>query len=281
VQSVAGILYVVATPIGNLADMTFRAVEVLKQVDLIAAEDTRHSARLMEHFSVKTPMLAYHDHNEEYQSSQIIEKLKAGQNIALISDAGTPLINDPGYRLLKQIHDEGLKVVPVPGANAVVTALSVSGLAVNYFAFDGFAPVKSQARQAYFARWSHSEYAHVFYESSHRIVDSLSDMQAALGDDREICLGRELTKTFETIRRGRLADVIDFVRADPNQQKGEFVVIVSRAEEVLEESEREVRQMLEKVLPILSVKQASQVVAVLTGQKKNQIYQLALEMQQD
>lgn len=280
-QSVAGKLYVVATPIGNLADMTFRAVEVLKQVDLIAAEDTRHSARLMEHFSIKTPMMAYHDHNEEQQSANIIEKLKSGQSIALISDAGTPLINDPGYRLLKHIHDEGLQVVPVPGANAVVTALSVSGLAVNYFAFDGFAPVKSQQRQDYFVRWRHSGYAHVFYESSHRIVESLKDLMTALGAEREIMLGRELTKTFETIRRGRLDDMLEFVTSDPNQQKGEFVVIVSRAEEDLDEAEREMRQMLEKVLPILSVKQASQVVAVLTGQKKNQIYQLALAMQQD
>lgn len=276
-----GKLYVVATPIGNLADISQRALDVLREVDLIAAEDTRHSARLLEAYSITTPLLSYHDHNEQAKSPVIVEKLQAGQNIALISDAGTPLINDPGYRLLAAVHDAGITVVPVPGANAAIALLSVSGLAVNSFTFEGFPPVKSQQRQKYYAAWSHSPHAHVFYESSHRILDSLKDACAVLGSERSCAMGRELTKTFETIKRCTLGELYEFVAADNNQQKGEFVIVISRSEEEESELGGEVREMLEKVLPLLSVKQASQVVAALTGMKKNQIYQLALEMQQD
>ena len=276
-----GKLYVVATPIGNLADISQRALDVLKQVDLIAAEDTRHSARLMDTYAIKTPLKAYHDHNEEYQSGVLVEQLLAGKDIALISDAGTPLINDPGYRLLSAVHDAQIPVVPVPGANAAIALLSVSGLAVNSFTFEGFPPVKSQQRQEYYAKWLKSPKAHVFYESSHRIVESLKDALSVLGADRQVAMGREITKTFETIKRCSLAELCEFVQADNNQQKGEFVIVVSRAEEDESAADIEIREMLEKLLPILSVKQASQVAATLTGKKKNKIYQLALEMQQD
>jgi len=278
---VVGKLYVVATPIGNLADISQRALDVLKQVDLIAAEDTRHSARLMDTYAIKTPLKAYHDHNEEYQSGVLVEQLLAGKDIALISDAGTPLINDPGYRLLSAVHDAQIPVVPVPGANAAIALLSVSGLAVNSFTFEGFPPVKSQQRQEYYAKWLKSPKAHVFYESSHRIVESLKDALSVLGADRQVAMGREITKTFETIKRCSLAELCEFVQADNNQQKGEFVIVVSRAEEDESAADIEIREMLEKLLPILSVKQASQVAATLTGKKKNKIYQLALEMQQD
>ena len=278
-EQVIGKLYVVATPIGNLADISQRALDMLREVDLIAAEDTRHSARLMEAYSITTPMKAYHDHNEEYQSGVLVEKLLAGQNIALISDAGTPLINDPGYRLLAAVHDAGITVVPVPGANAAIALLSVSGLAVNSFTFEGFPPVKSQQRQDYYAKWLRSPHTHVFYESSHRIVASLRDALSVLGEARQVAMGREITKTFETIKRCSLLELCEFVEADNNQQKGEFVIVISRAEIDESESDLEVREMLEKLLPILSVKQASQVVAALTGKKKNKIYQLALEMQ--
>jgi len=280
-EQVIGKLYVVATPIGNLADISQRALDVLRGVDLIAAEDTRHSARLLEAYMITTPLKAYHDHNEEYQSGVLLKKLLAGENVALISDAGTPLINDPGYRLLSAVHDAGVQVIPIPGANAAIALLSVSGLAVNSFTFEGFPPVKSQQRKDYYAKWLKSPHAHVFYESSHRIVASLNDALTVLGGERMVTMGRELTKTFETIKRCSLAQLVDFVAADNNQQKGEFVMVVSRAESDLSESDVEIRQMLEKVLPIVSVKQASQVVAALTGQKKNKIYQLALEMQQD
>ena len=280
-EQVIGKLYVVATPIGNLADISQRALDVLRQVDLIAAEDTRHSARLLEAYSINTSLIAYHDHNEEYQSTVLVKKLQAGQSVALISDAGTPLINDPGYRLLSAVHDAGISVVPVPGANAAIALLSVSGLAVNSFTFEGFPPVKSQQRKDYYSRWLKSPHVHVFYESCHRIVDSLRDALSVLGADRQVAMGREITKTFETIKRCSLAELCEFVEADPNQQKGEFVIIVSRAEIDEDESDVEIREMLEKLLPILSVKQASQVAAVLTGKKKNKIYQLALEIHQD
>lgn len=275
-----GKLYVVATPIGNLADISQRALDTLREVDLIAAEDTRHSARLLSAYSITTPLKAYHDHNEEYQSTVLVKKLLSGQNIALISDAGTPLINDPGYRLLSAVHDAGIIVVPVPGANAAISLLSVSGLAVNSFTFEGFPPVKSQQRKDYYGKWLKTSQAHVFYESSHRIVDSLNDALSVLGADRLVAMGRELTKTFETIKRCTLAELCEFVEADNNQQKGEFVIVIARSEEDESESNIEIREMLEKILPIVSVKQASQVVASLTGQKKNKIYQIALEMQQ-
>lgn len=280
-EQVIGKLYVVATPIGNLADISQRALDVLREVDLIAAEDTRHSGRLLAAYSITTPLKAYHDHNEEYQSGVLVEKLLAGQNIALISDAGTPLINDPGYRLLSAVHDADIKVVPIPGANAAISLLSVSGLAVNSFTFEGFPPVKSQQRKDYYAKWLKSPHTHVFYESSHRIVDSLHDAMSVLGADRMVAMGREITKTFETIKRCSLGELCEFVTADNNQQKGEFVIVVSRAEVDEADTEVEVREMLEKLLPILSVKQASQVAASLTGGKKNKIYQLALEMQKD
>ncbi len=280
-EQVIGKLFVVATPIGNLADITRRALDVLAEVDLIAAEDTRHSRRLLDNYAINTPLLSYHDHNEQSQSAVIVEKLLAGQNIALISDAGTPLINDPGYRLLSAVHDAGITVVPVPGANAAVSLLSVSGLAVNSFVFEGFPPVKSQQRKLYFSAWKKSPYAHVYYESSHRIVDSLRDACEALGGDRMCAMGRELTKTFETIRRCSLAELLDFVTSDANQQKGEFVIAISKADIEDKDQDPEITVMLEKVLPLLSVKQASQVVAALTGKKKNAIYQQALEMKQD
>jgi len=280
-EQVIGKLFVVATPIGNLADITQRALDVLAEVDLIAAEDTRHSRRLLDNYSITTPLLSYHDHNEQLQSAVIVEKLLAGQNIALISDAGTPLINDPGYRLLSAVHDAGLTVVPVPGANAAVSLLSVSGLAVNSFVFEGFPPVKSQQRQQYFSAWKKSPHAHVYYESSHRIVESLKDACEALGGDRMCAMGRELTKTFETIKRCTLAELLDIVTGDANQQKGEFVIVISKADIEDKDQDPEIIAMLEKVLPLLSVKQASQVVAALTGKKKNAIYQQALTMQQD
>lgn len=275
-------LYVVATPIGNLADITYRAVEVLKQVDLIAAEDTRHSRRLMEHYGIQTRLLAYHEHNEQQQSLVLLEKLQSGLDVALISDAGTPLINDPGYRLLTAVHEVGIKVIPIPGPNAAIAALSVCGLPVNRFAFEGFPPAKSSQRLRYYEQLAASDYTLVFYESSHRIVESLRDAGQAFGSERIAVIARELTKTYETVRQGTLASLLAFVSEDTNQQKGEFVVIISPQPSRSEtEDEAEIHHMLQKLLPILSVKQASQVIAVLTGQKKNKVYQMALSLQVD
>lgn len=273
-----GVLYIVATPIGNLDDITYRAVDVLKQVDLVAAEDTRHSQRLLSHLGVKAALKSYHDHNEESQASVLLDLLQQGKTIALISDAGTPLINDPGYRIVQAAHNAGIKVVPVPGANAAVAALSSCGLAVNRFAFEGFPPAKSGQRKSYFESLVQSPYTLVFYESSHRILDCLNDAVEIFGAEREAAMARELTKTFETIRRGSLDELRAFVKGDANQQKGEFVLVIAAASEN-QDDDQEIHELLNRLMPILSVKQASQVIAELYGYKKNRVYQLALEKQ--
>lgn len=277
----AGALFVVATPIGNRADITERAIQVLSDVDLIAAEDTRHSKSLLQFFNVATPLVAYHEHNEEVKTPQLIEKMLRGQTIALISDAGTPLISDPGYRLVKAAHEAGIKVSPLPGACAAIAALSVSGLATDRYRFEGFPPAKSLARQAYFEGLIKESATLIFYESCHRIRASLADMIAIFGDQRIAVLAREITKAFETIRKASLSELLALVSGDENQRKGEFVIIIQGAE--VDDSESSVVQLdVDRLLGILlnelPVKQASELVAKITGFKKNQIYKKALEM---
>ena len=277
----AGALFVVATPIGNRADITERAIQVLSDVDLIAAEDTRHSKSLLQFFNVATPLVAYHEHNEEVKTPQLIEKMLRGQTIALISDAGTPLISDPGYRLVKAAHEAGIKVSPLPGACAAIAALSVSGLATDRYRFEGFPPAKSLARQAYFEGLIKESATLIFYESCHRIRASLTDMIAIFGDQRIAVLAREITKAFETIRKASLSELLALVSGDENQRKGEFVIIIQGAE--LEAAEQSMIQVdVDRLLGILvnelPVKQASELVAKITGIKKNQIYKKALEM---
>jgi len=274
------ILYVVSTPIGNLEDLTPRAVETLKKVDLIAAEDTRHSGRLMQHFAISTPMLAVHDHNERQRAQILVEKLSQGQSIALISDAGTPLISDPGYHLVSAVREAGYKVVPVVGACALIAALSVSGLATDRFSFYGFLPSKSSGRTQKLQQLAKVTHTQVFYESPHRIVAMVSDIVLVMGSHRQIVLARELTKTFETIYGGPAADVQAWLLADHNQQKGEFVVLIEGAEEEqLHDIGPEEERMLTLLLSELPIKKAAAITASITGHKKKALYDRALELQ--
>ena len=274
-----GVLYVVATPIGNLDDFTPRAAAVLKQVALIAAEDTRHSARLMQHFGIATPMLAVHDHNEQSRVDGLVARLLAGESVALISDAGTPLVSDPGYRLTRAAHDAGIRVAPVPGPCAAIAALSAAGLPTDRFVFEGFLPAKSGQRRARLAELAGETRTLVFYEAPHRIAECLGDMAHVLGEGRLAALGRELTKTFETVRRLPLGEMRVWVEGDPNQQKGEIVLVVEGAT-VAPDAEGDLKtdELLGRLLGYLSVRQAAQLAAELTGGKKNRLYERALAL---
>ena len=274
-----GILYIVATPIGNLADISQRAIDILSEVDLIAAEDTRHSRHLMQHYNIKTHMWAYHDHNEAVQTPVLIEKLLAGESIALISDAGTPLLSDPGYKLVKAAHEAELRVSPVPGACAAIAALSASGLPTDQFHFCGFPPVKSMARMRFFEQFSSETASILFYESSHRIENSLNDMCQVFGEARLAVLARELSKKFETIRKASLRELSDWVVEDENQRKGEFVVIIQGREVQQTESNVSLEHTLKILLEDLPVKQASKLASSITGVKKNLAYKMALDIQ--
>jgi len=271
-------LYVVATPIGNLADITIRAQEVLESVDIIAAEDTRHTKRLLNHLGINKPLMAAHDHNESGAAEQIVAKLKDGQNVALVSDAGTPLIADPGFHVAKHVAEAGFNIVPVPGACAVITALCAAALPTDRFIFDGFLPPKSKGRKDYFATLKNEERTLVVYESPHRILDSLKDLNDVLGADKELVVARELTKTFETFLRGSVQSIQEEMETDSNQQRGEFVVMIrgAIAKKKLEVSQEalDLTLLLAEELPL---KQAAGLAAKHTGYKKNQLYQLALE----
>ena len=274
-----GALYIVATPIGNLSDMTFRAVEVLKKVDVIAAEDTRHSAKLMQFYQIDTPLMSYHDHGGDAQTERVLNKLREGSSVALISDAGTPLISDPGYKLVYLARDEGLNVVPLPGPCAFVTALSAAGLPSNNFSFEGFPPAKTHARKNLFEGLAVDTRTLIFYESPHRIEATLADMCEVIGEDRQIVMAREITKSFETFLSGSLRDVQSRVSEDPNQRKGEIVLLLQgkplkdSSDDLSDESVR-VMKILADELP---VKQASALASKLTGEKKNKLYQWALD----
>ncbi len=273
----AGSLYIVATPIGNLGDMSPRAIEVLQGVDHIAAEDTRHSAPLLRHFGISTPMLALHDHNERQISKTVIDRLLAGERIALISDAGTPLISDPGFHLARLAHQAGVKVVPIPGPSALIAALSAAGLPTDSFVFEGFLPAKRVARRKQLERLVEEVRTLAFYESPHRIVECLEDMREVFGAQREAVLARELTKKFETIKSASLETLFAFVRSDSNQQKGEFVLLVAGAaaagkSELSAETCR-IARLLGAELPL---KQAASLAAQITGAKKNALYKYLL-----
>jgi 16S rRNA (cytidine1402-2'-O)-methyltransferase len=281
-DNLPGKLYVVATPIGNLADFSLRGVEVLRGVDLIAAEDTRHVQMLLQHYGIVNKLQALHQHNEEKASQQLLQKLQAGVNIALVSDAGTPLVSDPGLPLVKLARDAGIEVSAVPGACALIAALSVSGLPVRHFLFEGFLPRTSAARRAFFEEKLYCEITWAFYEASHRIVETLEDMGAVLPHDRLIVIARELTKIHETVLKRPLGDALQLVRSDPNMRKGEFVVIVAAA--VVEKNADTVSPQEEKLLAMLlkecSVKTAVALVAEITGGRKKTLYQTAVYMQE-
>jgi len=279
VSNGAGTIYLVATPIGNLEDMTPRGTRILAEVDLIAAEDTRHSAPLLKHLGVRTPMVAYHEHNEDQKTPELIEQVQAGKNIALISDAGTPLLSDPGFRLVAAAHQAGIVVSPVPGPCAAIAALSASGLATNEFLFAGFPPPKQGARQHFFERYAAYPQTLIFYESAHRIVDSIADMAAVFGGDRMAVVARELTKKFETIQQDPLAELRRWVADDPNQQKGEFVVLVrGRAAPTGGETiDPDTEKLLRLLAAELPPKKAAAIVAQVSGLGKNRLYQWLIE----
>ena len=273
-----GILYIVATPIGNLQDITLRALDTFAQVDLIAAEDTRHSGLLLSHYGIKKPFFALHDHNEQEKAHILVEKLKQGSHIALISDAGTPLISDPGFHLVRQCREVGIRVVPLPGACAAITALCASGIASDRFCFEGFLPAKSKARKDKLENIAEEDRTLIFYESTHRILDTLEDMQSVLGDDRYIVLAREITKTWETITGNTIKNLREWLLEDPNRTKGEMVLIVEgkpKSDNNDEISPQAVKA-LELIAEELPLKKTAAIVAELYGYKKNALYQFGL-----
>ncbi|RMQ39851.1 hypothetical protein ALP86_02873 [Pseudomonas amygdali pv. mori] len=282
-NSTPGSLYVVATPIGNLDDMSVRALKVLREVALIAAEDTRHSARLMQHFGISTPLAACHEHNERDEGSRFITRLLAGDDVALISDAGTPLISDPGYHLVRQARAAGVPVVPVPGACALIAALSAAGLPSDRFIFEGFLPAKAAGRKAKLGRVKEEPRTLIYYEAPHRILECLQDMEQVFGADRQALLAREITKTFETLKGLPLGELRAFVEADSNQQRGECVVLIAgwtppEDEDVIGE---EARRILDLLLAEMPLKRAAALAAEITGVRKNLLYQVALEKQKE
>ena len=280
-NSVVGSLYVVATPIGNLDDISARALKVLREVSLIAAEDTRHSLRLMQHFGIATPLGACHEHNERDEGNRFIQRLLAGEDVALISDAGTPLISDPGYHLVRQARAAGVKVVPVPGACALIAALSAAGLPSDRFIFEGFLPAKAVGRRSRLEAVKEEPRTLIFYEAPHRILECLQDMESVFGPDRPALLARELTKTFETLKGLPLEALRAFVEGDSNQQRGECVVLVAgwAAPETEDAVGSEAMRVLDLLLKEMPLKRAAALAAEITGVRKNVLYQAALDKQ--
>jgi len=274
-QPKAGVLYVVATPIGNLADMSKRAVQVLSSVDAVAVEDTRHSRVLFNQFGIKTRMISLNEQNEAGKIPALLSMLGRGEDIALISDAGTPLVSDPGFLLVRAAREAGLRVSPVPGASAMIAALSVAGLPTNRFVFEGFLPAKRAARRKALTSLLAETRTIIVYESVHRIVDSLGDMAQVFGEDREAAVARELTKKFETVVYGRLGDLAQNLPKDPASLKGEFVVVIKGAE-VVEGSLAEAGKLLQMLLEELPAAQAARVAAKMTGVPRKTLYQMAL-----
>ena len=287
-------LYIVATPIGNLSDMTPHAIDVLKQVAIIACEDTRTSGKLLSHFGIHTKdnsseadapkahnkLWAYHEHNSAIQTPKIIEMIQQGHSVALISDAGTPLVSDPGYQLVQAAHAAGVRVSPVVGASAAIGALSVAGLPSDRFSFIGFLPAKTHGRQKQLTALMTRTETLIFYEAPHRILASLADMAAIFGADREVAFCRELTKTFETVHKSTLGNLIEFVKADDNQQRGEIVLVVAGDHTAQDADDIGVHDvLLQRLLEDLSVKKAAALAADITGVKKNALYQRLLELQ--
>ncbi len=265
-------LYVVATPIGNLADLSPRAQDVLRSVAAICAEDTRHTGQLLSHFGISRPLVALHDHNEEAMAQRVVARLQGGESMAVVSDAGTPLVSDPGFRLVRAARAAGVKVSPVPGACAAIAALSVAGLPSDRFVFEGFLPAKAAARRERLQRLAAETGTLVFYESSHRIAESLADMAVAFGQDRPAVVARELTKLFETVLDGTLAQLLAAVQADDNQRKGEFVVMVQGAADDEEGKIAEGRRLYAKLNEHLPPSTAAKLAAELSGAPRKALY---------
>lgn len=274
-------LYVVPTPIGNRADMVPRAIEVLQSVSLIAAEDMRHSRPLLNHFGIETPMIAYHDHSDERVVERVLAALRSGDSVALISDAGTPLISDPGYRIVDAAHSEGIAVVPIPGACAAIAALSAGGLPSDRFCFEGFLPAKAQARHTALSALAAETRTLVFYEAPHRLLATVQAMAEVFGGERIAVLARELSKLHETIRRASLAELAEWVNQDSNQQRGECVLLVKGAPAREQALDAEAERILYLLMDELPLKQAAQLAAQITGLKKNLLYDAGVKRARD
>lgn len=278
-MSAVGTLYVVATPIGNLQDITLRALEILKSAHIVAAEDTRNTSHLLGHFGISARLMALHEHNEQLAAPKVIAALQAGKTVALVSDAGTPGVSDPGSLLVRTVRAAGLPVVPLPGPSAVVCALSAAGLDAPHFLFYGFLPSRPASRRKALASLQALPYTLAFYEGPHRIVETVDDLLAVLGGAREIVLARELTKVFESIHGCKLADAPAWLAGDPNRQRGEFVLLVSGAPPAgKEEIGAEAQRVLALLLAELPLKQAVKLAAEISGEKKNALYDLALQL---
>lgn len=274
--TVVGTLYIVATPIGNREDISLRALNTLKSVDAILAEDTRHSALLLNALGIKKPLISLHAHNESTKSEKIIESLLSGQSFALISDAGTPLISDPGFPLVRLAREKEISVVPIPGACALIAALSASGIACDSFTFIGFLPAKQVARLSKLESCKKSDHSIVIYESTHRIIDCLDDVLTSYGEQYELVLAKELTKTFERFISGTCQQIKTWLLADPGHVKGEFVLILPALP--IESSDHEDGKLLSILLNELPLKQAVKIAAELSSTNKNILYKKALEL---
>lgn len=271
-------LYIVATPIGNLGDISQRAIDILTQVDVIACEDTRHTGKLLSAFSIKNKTLSLHDHNERQRQEQVANMLQEGKTIALVSDAGTPLISDPGFHLVRHCRSLGLNVSPIPGACAAISALSVAGLPTDRFSFEGFLPAKSGARQATLSALVNESRTMVFYDAPRRAIDTVSDIVTTLGGERYIVIARELTKTFETIHSDTAENFLAWLEQDPNQLKGEMVLIIEGYKPVENEISAEVIKTLTLLLAEMKPKKACAIAAEIYGIKKNSLYDVALNL---
>jgi len=271
-------LYVVATPIGNVTDITLRALHLLTLVDAVACEDTRNTGNLLSRFGLSRPMIAAHQHNEREVADKLIARLQAGQRIALVSDAGTPGVSDPGARIVDAVRAAGLRVVPLPGPSAAITALSASGLVNDQFHFVGFLPAKARQRESALAELLAVRATLVFYEAPHRILDCVQALAAVFEPTRQVVFARELTKLFEEIHRCALADALAWVQADPHREKGEFVVLLEGAPAGADAADADAERILKILLAECSVKQAASLAAQITGRKKNALYERALEL---
>ncbi len=282
--SIPGTLFLVATPIGNLQDITLRALDILKSVDYIAAEDTRKSNILLQHFGINKPLLSLHAHNEISRSHQLLEKLEQGAKIALISDAGTPLISDPGLPLVQQAREKGIAVTPIPGACALIAALSASGFSCNHFFFFGFLPAQSQARRKILTSFQSTPYTTIFYEAPHRILDLFEDMQSIFEEERIVGFAKEISKRFEFFFSGTFKEALAWLTLEPEHQKGEFVVMLTGKPTNTSETTEEIsiniplESLLKKLLSSLSLKQAVTLATDISGEKKNTVYALALKL---
>lgn len=279
-QTESGTLFVVATPIGNLKDITLRAIEVLQSCDVVACEDTRHSMRLFQAHDIETKTIALHQHNENQHSQKLIGRLLDGDNVALVSDAGTPLISDPGFPLLQLAHENLIKVVPIPGPSALIALLSVASINTQPFMFHGFLPAKSQQRLSSYHSWKNTMGTHVFYESSHRIVKSLNDLLTVFGPETITAMGRELTKTFEQVFKGRAEDLLELVQSNHNHQKGEFVIaVLNEPEQGKQSLSSEAVGLVDQLKPLLPPKMVAKIVSNQFNLNKKKVYQFILDQE--